>query len=256
MAVFDNQLFLGREGAAQVEVYDTTTWSLKCLLSIADLGKYVDGLAACDFNNCLYVSDFIKNCVHKVDLSTYQAVMKWEVASSPWGLSINTAHNVLVACNAAKKIQEYSSVGSLIREICIKITYPYRGIQMTKGQLAVSHRGALHRVCIFEADGQIVKSYGNKEGSGPGQLNDPRCIAVDERGCILVADYKNNRIVALNPSLTDARVLPLSLDWSLQRPMSLYLDESRGRLYIGENDGERRVLVFENVSGISAMFRN
>ena len=41
--------------------------------------------------------------------------------------------------------------------------------------------------------------------------------------------------------------MPLSVDGGIQRPMGLCLDESLGRLYVGELDGEYRVLVFDGV---------
>jgi DNA-binding beta-propeller fold protein YncE len=78
---------------------------------------------------------------------------------------------------------------------------------------------------------------------------------LDQQVCVLVADYYNNRIIALNPSLTAARQLPLPVDTRLQSPFALCFDESRGRLYVGENVGQRRVLVFDNVNNINAMFR-
>lgn len=72
---------------------------------------------------------------------------------------------------------------------------------------------------------------------------------------MLVADYCNNSIAALNRSMTDARHLSLPVD-GLQRPASLYLDESRDRLYVGEGGGHYRVLVFDDVCGIEDMFNS
>ena len=56
------------------------------------------------------------------------------------------------------------------------------------------------------------------------------------------ADKGNNRISILNPTLTCA----LPIDGGLIRPQSIHLDESRGRLYVGECGG-KRMLVFDNV---------
>jgi len=70
-------------------------------------------LATCDVNNCLYyVSDYYNDSVHKVDLSTYNVGLEWKVAGGPRGLSVNTTHNVLAACDSGKKIQEYTTVGA------------------------------------------------------------------------------------------------------------------------------------------------
>lgn len=256
LELYDNKLFVGREGGAQVEVYDARTWSLIRRLSIAGLGNSVYGLAACDYNKCLYVSDRYKSCVHKVDLSTYDVMLKWSVADCPWGLSVNGAHNVLVACYKADRIQEYSSVGSLVRNICIAGNSPFHGIQISYDRIVVSHSGTSHTVCMVGVDGQVIKRYGQQQGSAVRQLNYPECIAVDKQGCILVADYCNSRIMVLNQLLTDTRQLSLTADGGLRRPVSIHFDESRDRLYVGEGGGLCRVLVFDDVCHMSALFNN
>jgi hypothetical protein len=100
---------------------------------------------------------------------------------------------------------------------------------------------------VINVDGQVVKNYGNQPGSAAGQLNFPFCIAATKEGCILVADHNNDRIVVLNSLLKVCRELPLPVDGGVQRPLSVCLDESRGRLYVGENGGQFRVLVFDDV---------
>lgn len=75
---------------------------------------------------------------------------------------------------------------------------------------------------------------------------------MDKQGCVLVADYGNHRITSLDPSLTNACEITLSVE--MEGPLSLCLDESRGRLYVGENYAQRRVLVFDNFSDIFVMF--
>ena len=75
-------------------------------------------------------------------------------------------------------------------------------------------------------------------------VNVPVCIMVVSDS-ILVADCDNNRILRLNASLSDARDLSLPVNTQLTQRM--YLDQSRGRLYVGEWSGEKRVLVFDNI---------
>jgi len=260
MAIHGNQLFVGRDGAARVEVYDTTTFSIQRSVLITGLGKQVRGLATCDVNNCLYVSDYGNNSVHKVDLSTYNVVLKWKVASYPYGLSVNTTHNVLVACGSSAyqmhEIQEYTTVGALVRDVSISNSWPWHAIQLPSGQLVVSQYHPLHRVIVVGLDGRVIRSYGNTRGSQHGQLNGPYVMALyGEQGGVLVADCSNNRIMALNSSLSDARQLPLSVDGGVKRPSCLCLDESRDRLYVGEWSGQCRVLVFDNVVNIDALFK-
>jgi len=203
------------------------------------------------------VSGYRNERVHKVDLSTYNVLLKWSVAATPRGLSVNTTRNVLVACNESYKIQEYTTVGLLVREVSISGgSGPFHAIQLPSGQLVVSQLGDLHRVILVGVDGQVIRSYGNTKGSQHGQLSYPYGLAFyGNKGGVLVADAGNNKILALNSSLSDARQLPLSVDGGMVSPTSLCLDESRGRMYVGENFGQRRVLAFDNVINIDAMFK-
>ena len=71
--------------------------------------------------------------------------------------------------------------------------------------------------------------------------------------CVLVTDCLNNTLVALDCTLTKARVLPLSLDEPMNDPCRLYLDEHAGRLFVAEGNGGR-VLVFGNFRNLRTLF--
>ena len=255
VAIHGNHLFVGRY-KEKVALYDTKSFSLLRQLSIAGLGEIVFGLATCGVNNCLYVSDWSSQSVHKVNLSSYNVELKWSVGAGPRGLSVNTTRNLLVACYYESKIQEYTTVGSLVREVCFSDgCKPFHAIQLPREQLLVSRCGTLHSVSVVRMNGKVIRSYGNKAGSQPGQLSCPCGMALfGKQGCVLVSDFSNNRIITLNSTLSDARELPLSVDNGIESPISLCLDESRGRLYVGENNGQNRILVFNNVTNIDAMF--
>jgi len=68
---------------------------------------------------------------------------------------------------------------------------------------------------------------------------------------ILVADRDNNRILSINRSTGCVQELAVSVDGGIQIPFGLCLDESRGRLYVGEGGGQRRVFVFDGVSSVT-----
>ena len=59
----------------------------------------------------------------------------------------------------------------------------------------------------------------------------------------------NNRLVVLDQSLSRGVPLSLPVDVILNGPWALHLDESRDRLYVGEYEGGR-LLVLENVKNI------
>jgi DNA-binding beta-propeller fold protein YncE len=102
-------------------------------------------------------------------------------------------------------------------------------------------------------NGTVLKCFGTVAGgSGPRQLNGPQSLAVDRNGNIAIADNLNNRILVLNPTLSEARNFSLPINTGvINCPRGLWLDESRGRLYVTEWSGQQRVLVFDNVYNLN-----
>jgi len=233
-----------RYDSEQVEVYDATTCTLQRHVTIPGLGTSY-GLAACAHYQCLYASDWT-NRILRAELAGSNAVKEWSVASSPRGLSVNKAHNVVVACSGAKKVQEYTTHGTLVREISLQnaLTVPWHAVQLSTGDYVVSQDTSPGEVSVVGVDGQVVRRY---RPSGLGEMKDPRSLAVTKNDDIFVADCDNNRILSLNSSLSCAHELALPVDGGIERPYGLCLDEARGRLYIGEGNPQRRVLVFDGI---------
>jgi len=73
------------------------------------------------------------------------------------------------------------------------------------------------------------------------------------RRCVLVTDGLNNTVVAVDSTLTKARVVPLPLDEPMKDPSRLYLDEHAGKLFVAEGNGGR-VLVFDNIRKLQTLF--
>ena len=199
-------------------------------------------LVACNFNNCLYVSvsflnSFFLNCICKVAVDQNKRTY-WSVDSALnnlKGLSVTSAHNLLAALNN-NSLREYSPEGQQIREISLQpagITSPVHGVQLPNDQFGVTHHGPKHHFSIVTSDGQLVKSYGGDAGD----MNDPRGIAVDERGRIFVADQNINRILVMDSKTLSAYPLPLPTDCPLNGPRCLHYDAANRRLYIGEYNG-------------------
>jgi len=245
-----DDVFVARFNSQQVEVYDAVTLTLQRRLTVPELGKWPSaGLAACPNNNCLYTSDFDNDRVHRVELSGSNAVKKWSVGSYPVGLSVNSEHNLIVTCYGANELQEYTTRGSLVRKICLLqagVTWPWHAIQLSTGDYVISQWMSPGVVSVVGVDGQVVRSYGKSQTSDVGQMKFPTSIAVTKNDDILVADNDNNRILLINSSLGSMQELAQSVDGGIQGPRGLCLDESRGRLYVGEWVGDR-VLVFDDV---------
>ena len=74
-------------------------------------------------------------------------------------------------------------------------------------------------------------------------MNVLRGLAVDKEGRVLVADLDNNRLLVIDQSLSSAHEMSVCVDGGLNRPYSLRYDQSRRRLYIGEWDGGRVIVI-------------
>ena len=117
--------------------------------------------------------------------------------STSWG-------NVIVVSYGAKKIYEYTSVGALIREIGLSdnFIHPCRAMQVENDRFLLCQAdGTLHRVCLIDNQGNLIKSFGSTPGSGNANLTSPYRLVVDRNGFILVADHSNSRVVLLNKQL-------------------------------------------------------
>jgi len=259
IALLDDQLFVTRWSDAQVSVYDATSFRLRRQIMFTGLGNDLYGLAACGTNNFLYVSDYYNKCIHRVDLLLTAAgqhdVRRWNGPGSPCGLSVNRDRNLLVVYCELSKVVEYTPRGSVVRESYDGSgSHLYQAVQLSGSVLAVTRYNPMHGVVTLSADGRVIGSYENQSGSGVGRMNQPRCLTVDSRDYLLVADRDNHRILVVNPSLAEARQLPLPANTVLRNPRSLVLDESRGRLYVGEEGDQKRLLVVINVTNVGGWF--
>jgi len=260
-----DDVFVARKQSARVEIYDARTFTFRGDLQFPKVSilllniytrKSIDlftGLAACPDNKCLYASCNHNDTVHRVELSGSNAVNEWTVASGPRGLSVNSEHNLIVTCSGANKLQEYATHGSLLREICLQagVTWPWHAIQLSTGDYVVSQWTSSGVVSVVRVDRQVIHSYGQSQTSNVGQMKCPTSLAVTKNDDILVAVEDNNRIMLISSSLGSIRELSLPGGDRIQEPRGLCLDESRGRLYVGEYGGQHRVLVFNGVTIVS-----
>jgi len=249
----DDRVYVVRRDKKEVEIYDTAIMTLQRRLPVPGISRSALGIAACSRNKCLYLSDWNILSIHRVDLVT-DAAKKWSVAKSPEGLSVNRDHNLLVACSDGKKLQEYTTDGRLVREICLA-SFPYHSIQLSTGDYVVSHWSPPGVVSVVGVDGGLLRSYGLSSSSDVGPMKDPRHLVVTKYGDILVADRGNNRILAINSSLTRAQLFPVPAGIKPQAPCALSLDETRDRLYIGELSGQQRVIVLNNLSSVRFIWK-
>jgi len=228
----------------KVDVYSTNSFTLTRSIPIND-SYSLWAIVASPLYSCIYTSDVGHEAVHRYNLSS-SVLQDWSVGGICWGLSLTSTNNVLATLWGTNQIQEYSPYGVWIRLVSLDSTIvsPYHSIQLSGDRFVVSHTTSSlqHRVCIVDSSGRIVQCYGGFAGSGVGQLNMPRNLAVDGHGNVLVADYGNNRVVLLSPSLTFLGYIPTP-GYQLNRPSALLLDQLNNRLYIGEESYTGRIFV-------------
>jgi len=229
------------------------------------------GLAACEFHQCLYVSEEYTQAICKVSPVTNNVVKQWSANGQPFGLSVNSVHNLLVACHNSHKVQEFTTDGTIVREIDLQpsgITCPTHVVQLPDGNLGITHQGSEHGYSVVGSDGKIVKSTKGPAGNAAGQMKSPFGFAVskgrkanswrvkDPRGIaagqmnspfgfavskrkVLVVDYGNNRLLLLNSESMSFEQLPPSFNVGFNQPRCIHFDASAGVMYVGEYSGGR-----------------
>jgi len=245
VTLVDDELFvlLDRD-SDQVAVYSVNDYRLLRHLSLYGVRPSCNNdLTSCVRHRCLYASDYDNKCVHRYHLAS-SAMSKWSVPGRPVSLSVTPSCNLLVTCSKPNKLVELSAdSGQCVREITLQsgIQDPCHAVQLTTGQYVVCYGiwGSLHRVCIVDDDGRVTSSYGGQRGSGVGQLNWPRHLAVDEDSqLICVADCCNDRVVVLSPPLELVR----NISEGLSRPRRLCLHQETRRLYVGQYNRDVAVI--------------
>ena len=235
VTILDNVIYvLRRKDVEQIAAYDADSYRLRKKFSVPDL-RVAYGIVACPHCQCLYVSGSYDSCVHRVALIN-DAVTNWSVYDTYQGLSVTDTHSVLVTCDKVRKIKEFSTDGKLLRQIQLPkdVVSPWHTIQLSSGEFIVCHGRTgdpVHRVCLIDSNGHVVKSYGGPKRSGTQQMNVPIHLTVDRNGFIFVADLNNDRVLLLSPALTFVREV-LSRDQLEWTPLRIWLDSDIRRLYV------------------------
>jgi hypothetical protein len=89
--------------------------------------------------------------------------------------------------------------------------------------------GSNARIVKFSADGKFIKAWG-KEGTGPGEFNNPHSLAMDSKGRLFVADRGNSRIQIFDQ---DGKFLE---EWrQFGRPSGVFIDK-HNILYVADSE--------------------
>jgi len=239
----DNLLYVLRRGKSseQIEVYDKDSYRLQRCITVSGLGVGRD-MISCAHNRCAYVADITSSCIHRVGLPHGADVTNWPVNNRLISISVTDTHSVLVTCDKVRKIKEFSTDGKLLRQIQLPedVVSPQHTIQLSSGEFIVCHGDGpdpVHRVCLIDSNGHVVKLYGGPKGSGTQQMHVPAHLAVDRNGFVFVADVNNSRVLLLSPALTFVREI-LSRDQLEWKPRRVWLDSDIRRLYVAVSKWE------------------
>ena len=240
IAAIQDEIFVVRWCNPNIQVYkhDADDMTIQRNVNVGAGTNTFRGLAACELNQCLYVSEQNSQMIHKVSPVTNNTVNRWSVDGQPYGVTVNSAHNLLVACYNTHRVQEYTTDGALVRDINLQpdITHPAHIVQLRGGEFGITQHGSVYRYCEVGSDGKIVKS------TGSGQMNTPCGFIVSKGGSkVFVADYGNNRILLLNSF--SVKQLPAAFNTGLNTPYCIHFDAHAGVMYVGEWGG--RMLCFK-----------
>ncbi len=109
------------------------------------------------------------------------------------------------------------------------IVAPNGDIFVSEGHSSAA--GSMARVLKFSKDGKFIKSWG-KQGSGPGEFDQPHALAMDSKGRLFVGDRNNNRIQIFDQ---DGKFLDQWKQFS--RPSGVYIDKN-DNIYVADSESE------------------
>jgi RHS repeat-associated protein len=127
---------------------------------------------------------------------------------SPRGVAIAPNGNLFVADTGNKRVQVFKPSGEFVRKFGSEGTGngQFKALQDltvdAEGNVWTLEGGGFlgnNRVQKLSAEGTYISQFGTA-GSGNGQLQSPRGIALDATGNVWVADTANNRIQAFKPN--------------------------------------------------------
>jgi len=243
IATLGDEIFVVRWNNPNIQVYKSSAddTNVQRNVNVGAGTNTFRGLAACEFNQCLYVSEQNNLIIHKVSPMTNNTVKHWSVGGQPFGVTVNSAHNLLVACYNTHKVQEYTTDGAMVREINLQpdIANPSYVVQLQGDEFGVIENGSVYRYCVVGSDGKIVKS------TASGQISSPYGFAVSKGGSkVFVADHGNNRMLLLNSKSLSVEQLPAAFNVGFNAPYCIHFDASAGVMYVGEW-GLGRIMCFK-----------
>jgi len=169
-AELDNELFIGGGSSNVLQVYDTTSMTLRRNMTITGMGC-VNDMTSAPGCGIIYVVDNCNRLMHVVD--EHGVRIQWPVNDEmPVSVSATVECNALVTFQNTSNINEYTPEGQLVRQVVphSDIAVPNHAVKLADNRYIVSQgdpgQAGLHRVCAIDDQGRVLGSYGGERGSG------------------------------------------------------------------------------------------
>lgn len=260
LTIVDDTLYVTTEKSQLIETYQfhdaetLPTFSSKKKFTVTDLSdpRDIKGTK----RDCMYVFD--QKCqgqdneILKLDLNLKLIQKRWSVGDDNGLLSITDEANVILTIQDKNKLKEYTSDGNVIRVIALSagLSGPLHSLKLPSGHFLVSFSQGSGKdmsaengvvcpsggICIVDENGDVLKSFAEVDKPWFAELQRPVCLAIDNSGCILVADETSGRVLLLTRTLEFKGEL-VSRRNSLCCPTRIHLEESSGScLFVVDND--------------------
>jgi sugar lactone lactonase YvrE len=187
------------------------------LRTIGDAGR-IDAAAgvAVDEDGGIYVADFYHHRI-QVFAADGAYLRQWGANGSgpgelnyPTDVAVAAGGSLVVADAYNHRVQVFARDGTFQRELTGPSGDPFN----VATAVAVGPDGEVyvadfyhHRIRRFTVQGQLVAEFG-RPGKGPGELDRPADMAVDDAGVLFVVDFGNDRIQVFRPIRSSGDSVP------------------------------------------------
>lgn len=241
LTTLGDELYVATRGNSFIEVYDLITFKLKHYLSLSTISNISD-ITACTTKNCLYVYGCLgeRNGILKPDIGGGMDLKEmWvSVGHNAGRLSVTDEGNIVVTGCNTNRLSEYTAEGKLSLNLSLEpetgVLHLWHALRTGSGHFVVSHgivSDAVQGVCLVDREGMVLRSYG---GIDRGQLDTPMYLAFGERGCIMIADLNNKRVLQIS-ALLDLNEELISEEEGLRWPCRIHFDLVTGRLFVANS---------------------
>ena len=253
VSVLDKELFvLPSSNSTQLNVYDAADYTSHGFINIPITSNNFVDMTACGFYHCLYLADSKQRWTNEntrvVRLQLLPSKLnEWKVDDTINAVSVTSAHYLLALCGAvSEKLNLFTTDGVLHMTVELQpdLMSVNSAMELMPGKFVVAHGKEsrdLHRVCVVNRKGKVLRTYGRFQGSYRTLLSYPTDVAIDKDGFVYVVEEKCNRLIVLTSELDSVQcisdVLPVDDNWSCR---GLKIDKDLRRIYVRSEVSSRR----------------